>query len=205
MCSHLFRLPNSLDIAAANGAIFFEASNAPNQIDHNIIYNVEGGSGIYQRDCNRLLIAHNLIQNCSAAGVRMRKTQHRDRVGVCKNNRVVNNIIASCPMAFDYEVMENISNYNLLSNIGEDFSLSEWQTTGLDTDSRMAKLDLAMDPRDQCLTWSSQADAVLRVHRDEYQSLDYFGRSYPGVEIPVGPFTEGWSSVCRRLRLTPNS
>ncbi|HHZ92619.1 TPA: right-handed parallel beta-helix repeat-containing protein [Candidatus Poribacteria bacterium] len=193
------------DIAAANGAIFFEASNAPNQIDHNIIYNVEGGSGIYQRDCNQLLIAHNLIQNCSAAGVRMRKTQHRDRVGVCKNNRVVNNIIASCPVAFDYEIMENISNYNLLSNIGEDFSLGEWQATGLDIDSRMAELNLVMDPRDQCLTWSSQADAVLRVRRDEYQSLDYFGRSYPGVEIPVGPFTEGWSSVCRRLRLTPNS
>jgi hypothetical protein len=102
--------------------------------------------------------------------------------------------------------MENISDYNLLSNIGEDFSLGEWQTTGLDTDSRMAELDLAIDPTNQCLTWSSQADAVLRVRRDdEYQNLDYFGRSYPGVEIPVGPFTEGWSSVCRRLRLIPNS
>ena len=32
---------------------------------------------------------------------------------------------------------------------------------------------------------------MLKVHcDDEYQGLDYSGRSYPGVEIPVGPFTE---------------
>jgi len=34
--------------------------------------------------------------------------------------------------------------------------------------------------------------------------IDYFGRPYPGSEVPVGPFTEGWSQVCRRLRLIPN-
>lgn len=192
------------DIAAANGAIFFEASNVLNLIDHNIIYNVEGGSGVYQRDCDGLLIAHNLIQNCGAAGVRMRKTQHRDRVGVCRHNRAVNNIITQCPVAFDYEVMENVSDYNILSSMGKDFSLGDWQESGLDPHSRIVQLDIVIDPKDQHLSWSSQTDAVLTVLREKLLSFDYFGRLYPGDEVPVGPFTEGWSPVCRHLRLTPN-
>ena len=127
------------DITVANGGIFFEGSK-PQQIDHNIIYSVEGLRH-FQQDCDRLLIDHNLMQNNGAAGLRMREIQHLDRVGVCKNDHVVNNIIAGCLTTFDYEIMENISNYNLLSNIGEAFSLSEWQATGLDTDSRMVKID----------------------------------------------------------------
>jgi hypothetical protein len=51
------------------------------------------------------------------------------------------------------------------------------------------------------MAWSSQTDAVLTVPREEVLGLDYFGRPYPGDEIPVGPFIEGWSPVGRRLRL----
>ena len=191
------------DIAAANGAIFFEASNVLNLIDHNIIYDVEG-SGIYQRDCDELLIAHNLMHKCSFAGVRMRKTQHRDRIGICKHNSVINNIVAQCPVAFDYEDMENVSDYNILSDMGGDFDLEDWQATGLDTHSRMAELDIAINPKDQSLAWSAPTDAALTVPCDELLNLDYFGRPYLGSDVPVGPFTEGWSQVCRRLRLIPN-
>ena len=193
------------DIASFNGAIFFEASNIPNMIDHNVIYNVSVGSGLYARDCDKLLIAHNLVVNCDHAGVHMRKTPTRDRVGVCKDNRVVNNVLARCGVAFDYEKMENVSDYNILSRIGEDFSLEDWQKAGLDANSATVQLDMAIDPEDQCLGWSSATDGVPAVARDELLSLDYFGRSYSGNEVPVGPFTEGWSQVRRRLRLTPNS
>ena len=189
------------DITASNGAIFFEASNVPNLVDHNIVYNVEVGSGIYQRDCDEVLIAHNLVLNCSFAGVRMRKTTTRDRVGLCKHNRVINNIIVQCAVAFDYEVMENVSDYNILSGMGEGFSLGDWQASGLDTHSTTVELDMAIHPEDQRMTWSSQTDAVRTVPRNELLGLDYFGRPYPGDETPVGPFTEGWSPVCRRLRL----
>ena len=82
------------DIAVTSGAIFPERSNFLCLIDHNIIFNVTGGSGVYQQDCDQLLIAHNLIWNCSLSGVRMMKNLKRDRVGVCKHNRIINNIIA---------------------------------------------------------------------------------------------------------------
>ena len=192
------------DIASTSGAIFFEASKFPNLIDHNVVYNVEAGSGIYQQDCDQLLIAHNLVLNCDHAGVHMRKNPTRDRVGVCKDNRIINNIIARCPIPFEYVVMENVSDNNILSGMGEGFSLGDWQESGLDTHSRTARLDVAIDPRDQLLAWSSATDAVPTVPRDELLSCDYFGRPYPGDYVPVGPFTEGWSAVRRLLRLTPN-
>jgi len=190
------------DIATNNGAIFFEASSSPNLIDHNVVYNVEG-SGIYQRDCDLLLIAHNLTLDCSFAGIRMRKTPHRDRVGVCRNNRVINNIVARCPLAFDYEILENVSDCNAISGVSQDFDLGDWQSAGLDTHSRLADLDVAIEPGDQSLGWSSPTDEVLAVPCDELLSVDYFGRSYPQGAVPVGPFTEGWSRVRRQLRLLP--
>ena len=192
------------DIAAANGAIFFEASNVLNLIDHNVIYNVEQGNGVYQRDCDGLLIAHNLIRNCANAGVCIRKTPSRDRVGICTNNHIINNVIAECGVAFDFDIMDNVSDYNILSNMGPGFNLGDWQASGLDEHSTTVNLNLAIDPGDPSLAWSSQEDAVPTVGRHELLSLDYFGRPYPGDDITVGPFIEGWSSVPRRLRLACN-
>ena len=189
------------DIAATTGGIFFEASNAPNTIDHNVIYNVEAGSGVYQQDCDQLLIAHNLVLNCDYAGVHMRKCPTRDRVGVCKDNRIVNNVIVGCAKGFEYAVMENVSDYNVLAGMDEDFSLDDWQATGLDAHSRMVELDMVIDTEEQHLAWSSPCDSVPKVVRDELLSLDYFGRPYSEEEVPVGPFTEGWGAGGRRLRL----
>ena len=189
------------DITATTGAIFFEASNVANMIDHNVIYDVKEGSGIFQQDCDRLLIAHNLILNCTYAGVHMWRNQRKVRVGACRHNRIVNNVIARCAVGFDYESLENVSDYNILSRMGGDFRLADWQASGLDTHSATAELDIAIDPETQCLTWSSPSDAVPKVPREELLNRDYFGRPYPGDRIPVGPFTEGWSSVCRLLLL----
>ena len=99
--------------------------------------------------------------------------------------------------------MENNSDYNLLSAIGDDFSLADWQASGLDTHTEAVELDLTIDRSGPSQDWSSQTDAVLIVSRDELLSLDYFGRPYPGDEVPVGPCVEGWSSVHRRLKLAP--
>lgn len=190
------------DIAAANGAIFFEASNVLNLIDHNVIDHVEQGSGVYARDCDKLLIAHNLIRRCTHSGVRLRKTPTRDRVGVCKDNRLINNVIARCGVAFEFEVMENISDNNIFTDMGHDFSLIDWQASGLDAHSAALELDLAIDPGHRSLTWSSSTQ-VPRVPCDELLTLDYFGRAYSS-DTAVGPFAEGWSTVRRQLQLAQN-
>ena len=187
------------DIAAINGGIFFEASNALNLVDHNIVYDVDG-SGFHLHDCDRVLVAHNLIHHCSSAAVHLTKNQGRDRVGVCKNNRIINNIIDQCPLGFDYFDKENVSDYNIFSRMGGDFNLIDWQKSGLDAHSTTAQLDIAIDPEDRIVAWSSQT-AIPTVTRDEQLGLDYFGRPYSGDEVTVGPFVEGWGPVRRQLRL----
>ena len=191
------------DIAAPNGAIFFEASKVLNLIDNNVIYDVEG-SGVYQRDCDELVIAHNLTHNCSHAGIRMRKTPTRDRVGVVKKNRVVRNVITQCRRAFDYEVMENTSDHNVVAGISDDSDLAKWRASGLDTNSPVVGLDVAIDPENPSLTWSSTTGAAPTMPRDELMAVDYFGRPHPSGDVPAGPFIEGWSHVSRRLRLLPS-
>ena len=171
-----------------------------NLIDHNVVYNVQG-SGFYLHDSDRLLVTHNLLVNCAPYGIRMTKTRTRDRVGVSKHNRVINNVVAECPVPFEYANTENVSDYNIVSGAGRNFSLAEWQSTGLDTHSRTADLDIAVGPEDGILTWSARKDEVLKVPRDERLGFDYFGRRYPDSVIAVGPFIEGWSPVQRRLKL----
>ncbi len=190
------------DISSYAGALFFEASNVLNLIDHNVVYNVQG-SGFYLHDSDRLLVAHNLLVNCAPYGIRMTKTKTRDRVGVSKHNRVINNVVAQCPVPFEYANTENVSDYNIVSGAGKDFSLAKWQSTGLDTHSRTAKLDITIGPEDGILSWSARTDDVLTVIRDERMGFDYFGRTYPEDVIAVGPFIEGWSQAHRRLRLIP--
>ncbi len=188
------------DISSYAGGLFFEASNVINLIDHNVVYNVQG-SGFYLHDSDRLLVTHNLLVNCAPYGIRMTKTKTRDRVGVSKHNRVINNVVAECPVPFEYANTENVSDYNIVSGAGQNFSLAEWQSTGLDSHSRTANLDIAIGPEDGILSWSARKDEVLKVTRDERMGFDYFGRKYPGGVITVGPFIEGWSPAHRRLKL----
>ena len=190
------------DISSYAGGLFFEASNVVNLIDHNVVYNVQG-SGFYLHDSDRLLVTHNLLVNCAPYGIRMTKTRTRDRVGVSKHNRVINNVVAECPVPFEYANTENVSDYNIVSGAGQNFSLAEWQSTGLDAHSRTADLDIAVGPEDGILTWSARKAEVLKVTRDERLGFDYFGRRYPDSVIAVGPFIEGWSPVHRRLKLVP--
>ena len=44
---------------SSNGAIFMEASQEPNLVDNNIVWGTRG-NGIYQHDCDELIIALNI-------------------------------------------------------------------------------------------------------------------------------------------------
>lgn len=80
-------------------------------------------------------------------------------------------------------------------------NLSDWQGSGLDEHSTTVELDMAIDPTDASMVWSAKTNPAPVVSRDQLLSVDYFGRPYPGDDITVGPFIEGWSSVPRRLKL----
>lgn len=190
------------DISSYHGGIFFEASDERNMIDHNIVLHVHG-AGIYQHDCDMVVIAHNLVMDCDI-GIQMLKNKQRDRVGICKNNRVINNVVVDCAIPLDYFDVENVSDHNLFSGVADDYDLSAWQAKNLDTNSKVVCLEVAFDRDHQELTWSAPDDEILRVDRDHVLDCDYFGRSHPTNQVPAGPFAEGWSKSLRRLWLVPN-
>ena len=187
------------DISSYHGAIFFEASDEPNMIDHNVVMFTHG-SGLYQHDCDLVVIAHNLVVDCDV-GIQMLKNKQRDRVGMCENNQVINNVVVDCGVPLDYFDAENVSDHNLIAGAGDEYDLAEWQKRGLDAHSRVVSLDLEFDRKTQILSWLSAADEILQVERDEVLDCDYFGRAHPVDQVPVGPFIEGWSKVRRQLRM----
>ena len=135
----------------------------------------------------------------------MLKNKERDRVGICKNNRVINNVVVGCAVPLDYFDVENVSDHNLFAGPRDDYDLAEWQTQGLDAHSRVVSLDLAFDRDTQTFSWLSAEDEIVQARREEVLDCDYFGRAHPADQVPVGPFIEGWSKVRRQLQLVPNS
>ena len=81
-----------------HGGIFIEASNRPNLIDHNIIWDIHG-SGIYEHDCSNQIFAHNFIARCTKAAVILRgKVTNRKLYGqpiTSGGHRVLNNVFVA--------------------------------------------------------------------------------------------------------------
>ena len=96
------------DIVTAHAGIWIEASHEQDQVDNNIIFGVKeaekltppevetgGGSGFYILGTDKLIVAHNLIGNCTRTGVHFRTEETRmigNRGGLSRENKVYNNL-----------------------------------------------------------------------------------------------------------------
>ncbi len=117
-----------LDHTSGFGGVFIEAAKeGVTQIDHNLIGGnrkvapmnatddtapVNGGHGIYSHDCDRLLIAHNLVFDCegSAAHVALGQPDRfavTGRGAMCRHNRVVNNLFVKCDRSIHFGRPDN--------------------------------------------------------------------------------------------------
>ncbi|MCR9065116.1 MAG: right-handed parallel beta-helix repeat-containing protein [Cytophagales bacterium] len=82
------------DISTVQGSIFVEASQYPNMIDNNFIWNVDG-NGVYVNDSDSVKVYHNLIANFSGNAVHGVAPTNRSLNGkklVSENHHVANNI-----------------------------------------------------------------------------------------------------------------
>jgi alpha-L-arabinofuranosidase len=172
------------------GGIFMEASQAPNLVDHNIIWG-STGNGIYQHDCDELVIAHNLIAHCADAGIRMRICAGRDvggRLSTAKRNKILNNIIADTEQMLAISDPDNVCDGNLFGASREPFDLSKWREKhGWDRNSAVADIEAALDARTICLNWSVTG-SIPECHRLDWMAFDFQGRPHSGQSVPPGPF-----------------
>jgi len=126
-----------------NGALYIEASQVPNMIDHNIVWDTHGVA-IYCGDSDSLTIAYNLIGPCSNDGVLTRAPTNRElngRILTSRHNRLINNIFyADCPVMFDDP--DNQSDQNIFS---VDFDFEFWQAQGYDKQSKQIDFQAYFD------------------------------------------------------------
>jgi hypothetical protein len=118
-------------------AIYLEASQHPNMLDHNIIWNItsseyevsgevyhngmEGGWGILNDGSDEAIIAHNLFGYCQNSAFKNRTIETRivtGRGGTSRWNKVNNNIFYRCARGIDFNNKHNSAEGNLYMKKG---------------------------------------------------------------------------------------
>lgn len=178
------------NIESCNGAIFIEASQVPNLVDRNFIWNVQG-SGIYQHDCDELTVAHNFVAHCTKEAVEMRICQGRivnARLSTCKRNRVLNNIFVKAPKGVYFIDDENLSDYNIFVDCDGSFDFNAWRKKGFGTNSITAKINASFDPKTLSFTWLTEEKLPL-FPKLGICAYDFFDLAWKGENAPAGPFS----------------
>lgn len=175
----------------SNGGIFMEASQAPNMVDTNFVWATRG-NGIYQHDCDELVIAHNFVGQSTENALRMQICKGRKvmgRLSTAKRNKVLSNVFIGGSM-LSISDPENTSDYNVFAPGTKPFDLAAWQAThGWDRHSVMADVEASFDLDTLELTWSAgskipKCPAVERITHDFFDRPREAGGASPG---PFGP------------------
>lgn len=178
-----------VNIESVNGAVFIEASQVPNLVDHNFIWGV-AGSGIYQHDCDELTVAHNFVAACSEEAVEMRICAGRmvnGRLSTCKRNRVLNNIFVAARKGVWFIDDDNISDRNIFVDCGGPFDFEAWRKKGFGQNSVTAKIEVSFDPDKLSLTWSSSEELPF-FERLKTCGYDFSDLPRQGERVSAGPF-----------------
>ncbi|MHC4110589.1 MAG: right-handed parallel beta-helix repeat-containing protein [Planctomycetota bacterium] len=178
------------NIESVNGAIFIEASQVPNIVDRNFVWNVKG-SGIYQHDCDELTVAHNFVAECTKEAVEMRICQGRmvgGRLSTCKRNRVLNNIFVKARRGVSFIDDDNLSNCNIFVDCGGPFDFNAWQKKGFGPNSKRAKINASFNQQTLGFTWSTE-ETLSEFRKLEICTHDFFGSAWKGKKAPAGPFS----------------
>lgn len=113
------------------GALFVEASHRTNRVDHNVIYGVRadprgpggGGHGIYEHDCDHLLIEGNVVLDCEGTAIYLNLGQTErvsaGRGSTGRKHRVTNNLLSDCAAAIVFPTPDNHSDGNLFGAFRE--------------------------------------------------------------------------------------
>lgn len=175
---------------SVQGGIFMEASQVANLVDHNVVWGTTG-SGIYQHDCDELVIAHNFVGHSSDAGIRMQICRGRmvgGRLSTAKRNQIFSNVLVGNGSPLAISDPENSCDYNLFGPNGKPFDLGAWQKKhSWDRNSVVAEVQARFDPDAWELTWAVRGK-VPEHPRPGSVTHDFFGRPYPGRLAPPGPF-----------------
>jgi alpha-L-arabinofuranosidase len=192
------------DVSCAMGGIFIEASLKPNLVDNNLVWNCSK-NGIYQHDCDSLIIVHNIIGQSKENGVMMTLNEGRRKPGggffTARNNKVLNNLLIDNTRPFSYSDTINISDYNIVSSSGgkDIFDWNEWNRKGFDKNSRKIKIAALFNEPDLIFTLKTK-DELPKVYKLTFIKEDFLGRKYDEQNIAPGALKDVSNEIIQLSR-----
>ncbi len=207
------------NIESVWGGIFFEmARYTPNLIDNNIVLNIKG-NGIYEHDCDRLIISHNLVSNCSETGILLKRGDPNRmdnlRGSTSRKHKVFNNIINDTGWFIDFDNVDNYSDHNLFGkskNPGplrisknEDYlDLATWREFyQFDMNSTQAKITIGFNELSGELCYNIEGELPKCTNLEQI-NYDFFGNSRGNNSQYPGPFTHLDTGREIKLKLNRN-
>ena len=208
------------DLESLQGGVYMECSHALNLVDGNLFWDIRGagesqsgGIGCKGDSNDNLVVAHNLFAKVEGYAVSVNLNQSErlidGRVGLCRRNKVLNNIFAQCPKRILLgRAADNISDGNFFDAADDAASLcirypepqaalnlAGWsEYYGLDKDSAQAEISLDLDPETLVLTGRIEGDQPECQVVEAMHAGDEMLR--PG---PFGP--EQWQELANSGRL----
>jgi alpha-L-arabinofuranosidase len=189
-----------------NGAVFIEASQQPNWIDHNIIWHA-WRTGITLFDSDKVLVAHNLIAHTAIpviSRVNTDRSLHGRRL-TSRDNVIRNNLFyanGDLPVLSD---PDNVCDDNAYAAPFEQPALTGRLNTEWDQGSTALEGYLALDVQSLELTLDFEGPAGLPaplppVPPVDGLDVDYFGQPLPDDKVTPGP-VQGLAAGPLRIHL----
>ena len=179
------------DIQNIQGGIFVEASQTPNLVDNNFLWNIDG-NGIYGNDSDELMVYHNLIANTTGPVVHAVVATRRrlnDRWLTSGRNRVFNNIFINGGQAIVLTGEDNLADFNLYISTREPtrLDLEAVQKSGMDKNSSFMRACAGFMPEPLYFTWNA-AESIPEVPLLDEVKYDWNNHPRKGINTIPGPF-----------------
>lgn len=203
-------------------AVHIEGSDALNEIDNNIFYDLTGG--ILIRDTNNVIIAYNLFLDCkevcvdTASGLQGKPRPIGGHTNDVRNLMVYGNVFSGMGRsAIEFNNGHNFADGNVYGNpaSGQRFmrpflrvkfplppewdDLQSWrQQRGWDLHGTMADITANLDPETLMLTLTVKGDLKpLPIYKN--LDSDFFGHAIAGANRMPGPFADLTNTAPRSI------
>jgi hypothetical protein len=173
------------DISGVQGAVFVEASQQPNMVDHNVFWNIDG-QGVRVADSDFTVVAHNLFGRVRGDLVLARVATERSLGGrklTSNSNRVVNNIFVDPKRPINFGDPSNTAEYNVYVFTGA----NGVKPVPSEKDGVVIKGSVSLNDKELLLTWRPDA-ALPSVPAVKGCDRDFAGRERTGDSTVPGPF-----------------
>ncbi len=174
------------DVQTAQAAIFIEASQQPNMVDHNVIWAIDG-QGVRLADSDNVTIAHNLLARVREDLVYAKVATDRSVGGrrvTSRRNRVVNNIFVDAGKPLLFGDADNQADYNVYASA--DAADVVAPGTGEQHSIRI-KARAHFDAQREEFDWRP-AEPLFVAPVIQGCERDFAGRERTGADTPPGPW-----------------